>query len=352
MNSLELLSCVVLVCLSAYLSSSEIAIFSLSRFQLRFLKENFRPVHRNLRRLLGDPGGALLTILIVTEILNITVSSIITHALSHNPTIDSLKPPFAPEWVFETLLGIVIATPIILIFCEATPKVIGAKMNQLIATMTVGPLSLIYTVLQPVRMLIKLLLRLVPQSKDNLMSLDKNEKIRKKQQILKESDFLLMVEEGHREGAIRETELELIRNVFELDHTTVQDVATPMSQVLTLSAQTTLKEALNTVREQNYSRIPIIRSGNHKKDIIGILYSKDLLRSKLSPESGAITVATLMKKPYFVLPELKLNNLFRKFKQNKIHMAIVKNKKNEITGIITMSDILDALFEELFEDAI
>lgn len=356
MTFLELLSCVLLIFLSAYLSASEIALFSLSRFQLRFLKENFRSVHRKIKRLLADPGGILNTILVANEILNISLSSLITNILNKNHIVAPEALSFVPDWAFETVIGILITTPIVLFLCEATPKVIGVKINQLVATVTAGPLIAIYTLFRPVRYILKQVIRIIPMAKGTHIPIETNHdhksKSKKKHKILKESDFLLMVEEGHKEGAIRESEMELIRNVFELDKTTAQDVATPVSQILSLPATTTLKGALGAVRGQKYSRIPIIGSGTHRKEIVGILYSKDLLRSKLSPESASITVATLMRKPYYVSSTLHLNDLFRKFKQNKIHMAILKNHLGEVTGIVTMSDVLDALFEDLFDDAV
>ncbi|MEO5968322.1 MAG: CNNM domain-containing protein [Bdellovibrionia bacterium] len=356
MTSLELLSCVLLIFLSAYLSASEIALFSLSRFQLRFLRENFRPVHRKIKRLLADPGGVLITILVVNEILNISLSSLITNIVNKNHIGTPATFSFIPDWAFETTIGILITTPLVLFFCEATPKVIGVKINQLVATITAGPLIAIYTLFRPIRYILNRVIHLIPTGKGSPVLIENTHhhkhKSKKKHKILKESDFLLMVEEGHKEGAIRESEMDLIRNVFELDKTTVQDVATPVSQILSLPANTTLKGALGAVRGQNYSRIPIIGSSSHRKEIVGILYSKDLLRSKLSHESASITVATLMRKPYYVSSTLHLNDLFRKFKQNKIHMAIVKNHLGDVTGVVTMSDVLDALFEDLFDDAV
>src|SRR6185437_13467379 len=101
-------------------------------------------------------------------------------------------------------------------------------------------------------------------------------------------------------GAIQENEMELIRNVFALDNTTVGEIATPLSKVLSLSMNTTIKGALNAVRSQKYSRIPV--TGNNRKEVIGILYSKDLLRSKLQPDASSTSIASLMRKPFFVTP--------------------------------------------------
>jgi CBS domain containing-hemolysin-like protein len=91
--------------------------------------------------------------------------------------------------------------------------------------------------------------------------------------------------------------------------------------------------------------------GPNKKEVVGVLYSKDLLRTKLNHHFAEASIASLMRKPHFVQGTMKVNSLFRTFKKNKTHMAIVKNRLGEITGVVTMSDILDELFEDLFTDS-
>lgn len=341
MTSTELLVCILLVFCSAFLAASEIALFSLTRFQLRSFKENFRPIHRKMKRLLGDPSGLLITILAVNEVLNIALSSFITEIVSRSSLSANFHIAILPDWATQTFLGVIITAPIVLLFCEVTPKVIAAKANQLVALLTVSTLTLIYDLLKPVRILLKIVIRLIRLERTSNSSIQPDA-------VLKESEFLLMLEEGHKEGAIQEKELDLIRSVFELDHTTAEEISTPLSQVLSLPIHTTVNGALSTVRNRRYSRIPII--GVNRMDVVGILYPKDLLRSKLQTESTSDSVASFMRKPFFVHPTMKLNALFRRFKQNKIHMAIVKTAQGEVIGVVTMNDILDALFENLVSE--
>ena len=353
MTSVEGLVCLSLILFSAYLSASEVALFSLSRFQLRSLKENFRITYRKIKQLQSDPGGLLITLLVLNEVINIALSTLIASALSRtlifkNPSGYTSRFFNIPSWAIETLFGIAVTAPIILIFCEITPKVIGTRMNRLVATLTAHPLTFIYKLFRPLQFCLKKFIWLFSNQKKTVTSLD-SELLdpKRKATILKESDFLLLLEEGRKEGAIQETELDMIRNVFELDNITVYDIATPLSQVLTLNAKTTVKEALAIIRSRKFSRIPVV--GTNKKEILGLLYAKDLLRSKLQPEGLSAHVATLMRKPFFVSSSTHVGALFRKFKQQQTHMAIVKNSLGEVLGIVTMNDVLDALFEDLFE---
>ncbi len=344
MNSLELLVCLLLVAFSAYLSASEIALFSLSRFQVKSIKDEFRNTHRTIKKLLADPTGLLITILIINEIINIALSSMITEAVFQTEILRPFLAGRLPSWGVKTLLGILISSPIILVLCEITPKVIAARLNRYIAILTVVPLNFLYEAFRPVRGFVQLILRVLSGS---LIKTRKgNHSNPEKDLILKESDFLLMVEEGHKEGAIGQSEFDLIKNVFELDDTPVSEVTTPLSQVLTIPAHASFQEALAAFRDRKYSRIPVV-SGD-RKEIVGILYSKDLLRAKLDPSLSVKTVADLMRRPFFVRPSLRLNALFRKFKRQKIHMALVKESEGDVIGVVTMSDLLDAVFEDLF----
>src|SRR4051812_34053966 len=98
MTSLELLICVALISISAFMSASEIALFTLSRFQLRSLKERMRSIHRKAKRLLGDPGGLLITILCVNEVVNIAFSGLITTAMARAHRGGLIPFHGIPEW--------------------------------------------------------------------------------------------------------------------------------------------------------------------------------------------------------------------------------------------------------------
>lgn len=333
MTPFEIVTCVVLVLISAYMAAAEIALFSLSRFQIRSFKETSRVAHRRIRRLLQDPGGLLITILVVNETLNIALSTIITGAISRHGRAAQWALPGVPAWAVETLLGILVTAPIVLFCCEITPKTLAARANRLVATLTVGPLGAVYDLLRPVRWLLERVIAIVsnlaarrvrtpaptaaPASKDG-------------EKILRESDFLMMIEEGHREGSIGGSEFELIKNVFELDDTPVSEVMTPLSQVQSLISHTTVRSALAVMRGQRFSRIPV--TSPNKREVVGVLYSKDLLRAKLVPSLLEVPIVELMRKPLFVSPSTRLNPLFRRFKRLRTHMAVVTSGKGDGAG--------------------
>ncbi len=347
MEPLELLLFVFLIAISAVMSASELALFSLSRFQLRGLKENFRSGHKQIKKLLGDPGGLLVTILVVTEVVNVWLSAIITQAVSRTPKDLPRFLTHIPIWWVDIIIGTLITTPIILFFCEITPKVVGARANRLVATAMAGTLSVVYDLARPIRFVLKAIVSLISKRFETFPTAPANP-AEDPEQILKESDFLLMIEEGMKEGAIQQSELELIKNVFELDDTVVGDLFTPITQVQTLPDSTLIKAAHALMRSHRFSRIPVLSA--NRREVVGILYKKDLIRGKLTPELLQRPVSAVMRKPLYVSSTLRLNALFRRFKQQKMHMAVVQDSKGRLLGIVTMSDVLEALFEDLYPD--
>ncbi len=353
METLSTLLIFILIAISGFLSGSEIALFSLSKIQLKHLREKFKPAHRMIKKLLGDPAGVLVTILVCNEIANIAISSIISEsvATSHDPglirTFAETYFPLFPVWGVDLIIGTLLTSPIVLILCEITPKVVAARTNTLIAPLAAPPLHALYTAMAPIRMGVLGVQRLSGKFLPGNKSSDP--RLLSTASKLREEDFLSMVEEAQREGTVQSTELQLIRNVFDLDDTPVIEITTPLSRIFMLSQNTTLQQALSSMKEgaagQRYSRIPVY--GKNRIDVVGLLYSKDLLLAKLEKTDPTTPISEIMWKPFFVSSATRLNSLFRKMKRQRIHLAMITNDAGTPVGIVTMNDVLEALLDEL-----
>lgn len=330
--------------------------FSLSRFQIRAMRERFRTAHRRVKRLLSDPGGFLVSVLILAEIFNVSLGVLIAESVNENwPRLtqgdhwlavlirDHLA-HWAPTWALQTVVGALITSPFLLIACEITPKTIGARTNQLIATISSGPMTLIYDLLKPARLILQSIVGFVAhKKKGNGHGGDAQA------ELLKEEEFLTLVEEGHREGTVQESELELIKNVFELDDTPVSELMTPIDQVLSFQELTPCKNAFVTLQTRRFSRIPIIGIRDGIRKVLGILYSKDLLIAKLENDQEVMQspVTAVMRKPMTTVTTARLNSLFLRMKKQRLHMAVVEDSDGRAIGIVTMNDLLEALFDDL-----
>jgi putative hemolysin len=148
--------------------------------------------------------------------------------------------------------------------------VIAAKMNRIVAIVNSRALIVIYHILFPILWLMDtaiayLLRKLKAEGRDYLS---------KHMSVLSEEDFMLLMEEGHREGTVDPAERKLIKNVLEFDDSTVNEVLTPMAQAFSVPVGASVAEILPEIRSQKYSRIPVYQKT--KRNIVGVLYVKDL----------------------------------------------------------------------------
>jgi putative hemolysin len=318
-------ACVILISFSFIFSSSEIAIFSLSRLQLKKIKDQSEHMFGRIRTLINDSFGLLITVLFFNEIVNISLATLIT---SH------FIEPLALSWQLQMVLGVLVTTSVLLLFCELTPKVVASRANQLIISLFLPIVYFFYVITKPLASVVKVFFPQQPI---------------KDLHNLHEEDFIIIAEEQTETGHLHETELELIKNIFQMDDTRVEQLMTPIRKITTVPSNSTIHDASKLIlKERIYSRIPVY--GSNKDDIVGVLNTKDLVGTRINPEMNQESVMSIAKEPLIVSSQLSLENLFKKMKSKKVQVAFTRNSQGKITGMITMQDILDAIIEEAFEE--
>lgn len=351
-NDSKALAVAILLFFSAFASSSETAFFSLNRFQVRRIRDRYRTAYGRISALLSHPGRLLVLILLINEIVNITISSLIAEMVHANRAPLSYLLSWAfqatdngnAEWLLVSFVSLAITIPILLIFGEITPKIIAVKINKLVAITNSKILSPLSILLRPVLAAIDgtigfFLKGIKAKGRDPLS---------KTLSTLSEEDFLVLMEEGHREGTVNQDERELITNVLEFDDSTVSEVMIPIVDVFCLADDAKLWNVLPEIRAQKYSRIAVYRKT--RRNIVGILYVKSLLKLQNNPNLREMPVREMMAPPLFVKPDMHLSALFKKFKVTKTHIAICTDRHGGALGIATMEDVLESIFGDIEDE--
>lgn len=316
--------------ISAFFSATETAFFSLSRFQLRQLKQSSPERFARVSHLLDHPAALVSTVLLGNELTNVLISNLIAGFY------EGLS--LSPLWI--TLLNLLTVMPIIMIVGEITPKVLAAKANLKVTNWTLPLLWWFYKVSLPVRFLLEGIV--------NLLTRPLRRRPPKEDQV-REEDIRILLEEGKKKGAIHSLERDMIENVFDIDDDSVMELATPLRQSFTVSEDDSPAQVIERLRSQRFfSRIPV--RGQNAGQIVGVLYAKDLL-NYLARGDENVKVKQLMKEPLLVAPNMKVETLFRRFRQMKRHIAIVEDKSGQAIAVLTMEDILEQMFGELWEEA-
>lgn len=318
----------VLLILSGFFSSSETALFSISRTKARHLAKQSGKANRLIKQMKDDPHRLLSTILIGNNIVNVAASAIATRL-----TIDLFNTSGAMGANTSYAIGIVtgIMTFLILVFGEVFPKSIATRNSVLVGRLVIYPIFWCSLLFFP----IVIVLDFIPKMTG---------KIRPTPAVTEEElkTFVEVVEEG---GEIKEAEKELIHNVFEFDDTNASEILTPRADMFVIEADEPLE--LNTIAESGYTRIPVIEEGID--NIVGILNVKDILASHAKGEAIS-DVRQLMRPPYFVPEHIKLDSLLRQFKKRKSHMAIVVDEHGGVSGLITLEDAIEELVGEIRDE--
>ncbi len=278
-------------------------------------------------KLLENPRRLLITIVTGNEVVNISIS-ILAAAL-----FISL---FGPK---GQGISIVVTSIVLFLAGEAIPKTFGVTYPMRISS-AVSPLLLIISRLEyPV---------VAALEKTPSLILNRLDKSRTKDSdVLMEDEFKNLIDAGSREGVVDESQKELIKTIFESGDRPVTDIMIPRVDMFCLPFDMKASDIVRQVVHGRYERVPVYRED--RDDIIGILFARDLLNDAL--RSGESTsVEKLLARPYFVPEEKTINGLLHDFREKSTQIAIVVDEYGGVSGLVTLEDILEHLFEEAYGD--
>ena len=161
-----------------------------------------------------------------------------------------------------------------------------------------------------------------------------------------EEEILSMVEEGHEQGVIEETEVEMISNIFEFSDKDAKDIMTSRQKIIAMDNTMSVAQALEFAIENNFSRYPV-----YEEDIdtiIGVVHLKDLIAMYMKAPEAEVIAA--MEEPIFIHPTFNISKLLQKMQHEKIHMAIVIDEYGQTEGLVAMEDIIEEIVGNIFDE--
>jgi len=318
----------ILLCFSAFFSGSETALFSLGSVKLFKLKESKHPKASLISKLLENPRRLLISILVGNECINISAS-----ALAASLFISFFG--FQGKWI-----AIAVMTPLILLFGEVLPKTIAVSHNEKFSFFVAKPLDLFARIILPLRWSIR---RIV----DALIAL-LGTKQKNRENIFYERELKDLVDVGHKEGVLEGEEREMIHNILKFNDTPVFSIMTPYSSMFRLPHDLTLEKAIKHVKKYRFSRTPVYKQDEN--NIIGVLNTKDLLTLDVKQDSKTTAIENIIRSPHFVPQDKRIHDVLKEFQEQKIHFALVVNKAKQVVGLVTMEDVLEELFGEIYDE--
>ncbi|MFY8136974.1 MAG: gliding motility-associated protein GldE [Flavobacteriales bacterium] len=322
----------LLLC-SALISGSEVALFSITPAQRAELKESKDRSSQTIIELLEKPDKEtgpkklLATILIANNAVNIAIVLLATQLAS-----EWFPSQNYPGWV-KTLIDVVAITFILVLFGEVIPKVYATGNNLRNAKFMAIPLKYIQQFFSP--------LTFILMKTSNVLEGRLNSRATPNITV----DDLGHALELTQDDNLSKEENKILEGIVTFGEKEVGEIMTPRTDIASLWEEDSFADVMETVMEKGYSRLPVFK--NSPDEIAGFLFIKDLL-----PHIDEVEFEwqTLIRQPFFVPENKKIDDLLQQFQQDKVHLAIVVDEYGGTSGLITLEDILEEIVGNISDE--
>ena len=319
---IQLVTILILVCLSAFFSSAETALTTVNRVRMKGLADEGDKRAKTVLDVLERYGKMLSAILIGNNIVNIAASSLAT--------------TLALQIHLSVGIATGILTVVVLIMGEIIPKNLAMVHSEKLALFYAGLISGLMKIMTPVIFLVDKLAGALMA----LLHIDTS-----KRTAMTENELRTYVEVSHEDGVIESEEREIIYNVFDFSDAVAKDVMIPRIDMASISEEATYDEVMELFRECMYTRIPVYRED--KDNVIGLINIKDFI---LVTDRENFSIAGIMRQAHYTYEFKKTADLLLEMRENRINVSFVLNEYGATVGMITLEDLLEEIVGEIRDE--
>ncbi|MBG7631013.1 MAG: gliding motility-associated protein GldE [Bacteroidetes bacterium] len=314
----------LLLC-SALISGAEVALFSLNIGDIQEGLEQKSKRTEIISKLLKRPEKLLATILVANNFINIAI--VILFAFLGDFMFGSLANP-----QIKFMVKVVVVTFLILLFGEILPKIYASRNNLKFATFMAYPLRVLDVILSPISLPMR------------SVTLGIHNKLGKQKSNLSVDQLSQALELTSQEDTTSE-EHKILKGIVSFGNTDTKQVMRPRIDIFALNIEQKYSEIMPEIIANGYSRIPVYR--DNVDTIKGILYVKDLLPFI---DRTQFDWTTLLREPFFVPENKKLDDLMAEFQEKKVHLAVVVDEYGGTSGLISLEDIIEEIVGDISDE--
>ncbi|RLD30326.1 MAG: gliding motility-associated protein GldE [Bacteroidetes bacterium] len=322
----------LLLC-SALISGAEVALFSLTQVDIDNELEEQSKQMKIVSKLLQMPQKLLATILVANNFINIAIVILfasISDILFKN--VNTILNFYFFEVKIVFFLKLIIATFLILLFGEILPKIYASRNNLKFSKFMAYPLKILDTIFSP----LSLPMQVFTQTINNKLG---------KQKSNLSVDQLSQALELTSEDETTKEEHKILKGIVSFGNTDTKQVMRPRIDIFALDESLKYSEIIPEIIKHGYSRIPIYK--DNVDTILGILYIKDLL-PHLDKEH--FDWMSLLREPFFVPENKKLDDLMVEFQEKKVHLAVVVDEYGGTSGLVSLEDVIEEIVGDISDE--
>ncbi|EPR73207.1 Hemolysin-like protein [Winogradskyella psychrotolerans RS-3] len=316
---------IILLTCSALISGAEVAVFSLTKTNLDEGLENKSPAMLIIATLLERPKKLLATILVANNFINIAV--VLLFAYVGETLFSSIT-----HTLFRFLVEVISATFLILLFGEIIPKIYASRNSVKFSSFMARPLRVLDVLLSPLSLPMR------------YVTIQIHNKFGKQRSNLSVDQLSQALELTNDKDTTKE-EQKLLKGIVSFGNTDTKQVMRPRMDLFALSINTPYDTIITQIINNGYSRIPVYEESIDT--IKGVLYVKDLL-PHLNKKTFDWT--TILREPFFVPENKKLDDLMVEFQTKKVHLAVVVDEYGGTSGLVSLEDIIEEIVGDISDE--
>ena len=328
--ALNIAMLVILLICSALISGAEVALFGLSVTEINEIKDQKTDKSTILIRLLERPKKLLATILIANNAINIGV--VLIFNIIGDTLFSEINTVLFNVVSVRFLLEVVVATFLILMFGEILPKVYANRNRLSFSNFMAYPLRVLDFLFSPLSL---------PMRSGTIFLYKKLGKEKSSLSV----DHLSQALELTSDGDTTKEEQKILQGIVTFGNTDTKQVMRPRIDIFALNDQMKFPEVLEEIKKNGYSRIPVF--SENIDNVFGVLYVKDLLPYL---DRKTFNWMSLIREPYFVPENKKLDDLLADFQAKKNHLAVVVDEYGGTSGIVTLEDIIEEIVGDISDE--
>jgi CBS domain containing-hemolysin-like protein len=325
---LMLVTIFVLLLVLIFTSVAEMALSRITKPKAASLADQGSKAGKALKKLVGAPERWVNPLLLTVNVCQ-TVQATLTGILS------------ARLWgTIGVIVGVALNVLVFFVLAEAVPKTYAVLYPQKAALATARPVGWLVA-FPPLKLVSRWLISLT-----NVIVRGKG---LEQGPFVTESELLGIVETAADDGVVEHEERELIESIIEFGDTVAREVMVPRPDIVTLDDSMTVTQALDVAIAHGFSRVPVLAAESDDEDVVGLAYTKDLMRAERSG-AGSHLITELVRDARFVPENKPVNRLMREMQAEKFHIALVADEYGELVGLITLEDCLEELVGEIVDE--
>jgi gliding motility-associated protein GldE len=310
---------------SAMVSAAEVALFSLTQQDLNTLSEEDSSKANLISKLLQRPKKLLATILVANNFSHIGV--VIVFSFVGNNIFSAIESP-----ILKFVVEVILITFLILLFGEVLPKIYASRNNIQFSKFVANPLSILDKMLSPISLPMR------------AVSVYLHEKLGRQKSNISVDQLSQALGLTSTEDTTSE-EQKILEGIVSFGNTDTKQVMSPRIDIFAIEMEETFAEIYEKIVDKGYSRIPVYRESiDH---IEGVLFVKDLIPHINKKEFDWIK---LIREPFFVPENKKLDDLLKEFQSKKSHLAIVVDEYGGTSGLVSLEDIIEEIVGDISDE--